>query len=59
MLRLPSGADPQGVTRELLGRGVQCDTRGNTLRLSPGEVTTEAGVARLVEGLHRMVKAAA
>jgi selenocysteine lyase/cysteine desulfurase len=59
MLRLPSGADPQGVVRQLLGRGVQCDTRGNTLRLSPGEVTTEAGVARLVEGLHRVVKAAA
>ena len=59
MLRLPSGADPQAVVRELLGRGVQCDTRGNTLRLSPGEVTTEAGVARLLDGLSGIVKAAA
>jgi selenocysteine lyase/cysteine desulfurase len=59
MLRLPSAADPQSVVRGLAERGIQVDTRGSTLRLSPGEVTTDAGVARLVDGLQRMVRAAA
>ena len=59
MLRLPVSADPHGVVQELHGRGVQTDVRGNVLRLSPGEVTTEAGVTRLLDGLRKIVKVAA
>jgi kynureninase len=59
MLRLPVEADPHGVVRELLRCGVQCDVRGDILRLSPGETTTEEGVWRLLEGLHGVVRAAA
>lgn len=59
MLLLPAATDAHGVVRDLRSRGVQCDVRGNILRASPGETTTEEGVLRLLEGLHGVVRAAA
>ena len=58
MLSLPAGAVPHGV-QELLAGGVQTDVRGSVLRLSPGELTTEGGVTRLLEGLRKIIKVAA
>lgn len=53
MVRLPEGGEPQAVLARLRGEGISADTRGQTLRLSPGIMTTEAGVAHL----HRVLGA--
>lgn len=51
MFRLPAGCDPNAVIQKLRDNLVFADCRGTTLRLSPGNVTTMAGVERLVQGL--------
>jgi kynureninase len=51
MFRLPSGANPVTVVAALHGQGLFCDVRGSTLRFSPGNMTTTAGVERLLHSL--------
>ena len=57
MLRLPDHLPAAGVVASLRAQGITTDARGQTLRLSPGVVTTLAGVERLVEALGRLVRA--
>jgi selenocysteine lyase/cysteine desulfurase len=42
-----------GIVAVLRGAGVHADARGATLRLSPGTLTSAAGVARLLDVLER------
>ena len=49
--RLPAAA-VVGTLREL---GITTDARGQTLRLSPGSVTTAAGTERLIEALRKVL----
>lgn len=51
MLRLPDRLPAPAVLDRLRAAGIAADARSQILRLSPGIVTTEAGVARLVETL--------
>ncbi len=57
MINVPSSADPSVVVDSLRAAGVYTDCRGATLRLSPGVVTTEAGVERLLGELRRLLPA--
>jgi selenocysteine lyase/cysteine desulfurase len=52
MLRLPTGRSAAVLT-DLRAEGVYADCRGSTLRLSPGNLSTEDGVERLVRVLAR------
>lgn len=54
MLRLPEGTDPAGAVARLRKRGVYTDCRGRIMRLSPGVVTTDAGLERLFAGLKEL-----
>jgi kynureninase len=51
MFRLPPAANALAVVAALRGQKVFTDVRGSTLRLSPGNVTTPAGVERLLRAL--------
>lgn len=51
MFRLPAGVDPADLVATLRGLKIYVDTRGSTLRLSPGNVTTMAGVELLLRSL--------
>jgi len=51
MLRLPEQTDTAKIVSSLRERGVFTDCRGRILRLSPGAITTEAGIERLFAGL--------
>ncbi|MBB6465884.1 selenocysteine lyase/cysteine desulfurase [Aminobacter lissarensis] len=51
MLRLPAETDTATVVNGLRQRGVFTDCRGRILRLSPGTITTAAGIDRLFAGL--------
>jgi selenocysteine lyase/cysteine desulfurase len=51
MFRLPADADPAAVIAALREQAVFADCRGRTLRLSPGNLTTEEGVDRLLRSL--------
>jgi selenocysteine lyase/cysteine desulfurase len=53
MVRLPEGVDGGALISGLREIGVHVDCRGTVLRLSPGVVTDEAGIARLFEGFDR------
>jgi kynureninase len=55
MLKLPPAVDPGAVIASLRAASIYADCRGSTLRLSPGIVTTEAGVARLVAHLKQLL----
>lgn len=54
MLRLPDVTDPAGVVNGLREAQIFTDARGPILRLSPGVVTTEAHVERLLDALKRL-----
>jgi kynureninase len=56
MLRLPDRLPASGVVAALRTQGITTDARGQTLRLSPGVMTTEAGVERLIAALTPMVR---
>jgi selenocysteine lyase/cysteine desulfurase len=56
MLDVPASAEPSIIVDSLRAAGVYADCRGATLRLSPGTVTTEAGVDRLLSALRRLLK---
>jgi kynureninase len=51
MLDLPAARPAAAVVGGLRQRGVSADHRGQTLRLSPGIITTEAGCDRLAAAL--------
>jgi len=55
MLRLPEQTDTATIVNGLRENGVFTDCRGRILRLSPGTVTTEAGIARLFAGLDALL----
>jgi kynureninase len=57
MINVPTSADPVTVVDSLRAAGVYSDCRGATLRLSPGTVTTEDGVQRLLGELRRLLNA--
>ena len=56
MLRLPDSHPAPQVVAALRAQGITTDARGQTLRLSPGAVTTMAGVERLIEALGRLTR---
>jgi kynureninase len=51
MLRLPDARPAPAVVAHLRARDVWTDARGQTLRLSPGVMTTDTGVERALEAL--------
>jgi selenocysteine lyase/cysteine desulfurase len=53
MFQLPQGANPHQTIDTLRAASVFADCRGNTLRLSPGSVTTLSGVEHCVRMLHK------
>lgn len=57
MLRLPDRLPAADVVAALRAQGITTDHRSQTLRLSPGIVTTEAGVERLLGALGALVHA--
>jgi len=56
MLALPARVEAAGVVAQLRSMGITTDARGQTLRLSPGMMTTAAGTERLIEALGRLLR---
>jgi selenocysteine lyase/cysteine desulfurase len=56
MVALPARVVAAEVVATLRGMGIATDARGQTLRLSPGVMTTEAGVARLEAALAGLLR---
>ena len=52
MVRLPEDLPAPALLARLAAAGIQADARGQVLRLSPGVMTTDAGVDRLLAQLH-------
>jgi selenocysteine lyase/cysteine desulfurase len=57
MLRLPDNLPAPQVVAALRAQGITADHRSQTLRLSPGIVTTETGVTKLHAALAQLTKA--
>ena len=55
MLRLPDRLPAAEVVGTLRALGITTDHRSQTLRLSPGVITTMAGTEHLVAALTRLV----
>jgi kynureninase len=55
MIKAPPAADPRTIVDSLRAAEIYADCRGSTLRLSPGAVTTAAGVERLLRELSRLL----
>jgi len=55
MLRLPDARPAGQIVAALRGMGITTDARGQTLRLSPGVLTTAAGCDRLLPALHGLL----
>jgi selenocysteine lyase/cysteine desulfurase len=55
MLKVPASADPRSLVDTLRTARIYADCRSTTLRLSPGTVTTEGGVERLLGELRRLL----
>ena len=55
MFRMPAGADPAAVVVRLREQDLFTDCRGNILRISPGNVTTAAGVDHLLRALRMLL----
>jgi selenocysteine lyase/cysteine desulfurase len=58
MFKLPPGRDPAKVVDALRAQSVFADCRGQTLRLSPGNLTTTDGAQRLMRLLREILPAA-
>jgi kynureninase len=56
MMRLASPEAAQTTLANLRAAGLYADTRGSILRVSPGFVTTEGGVDRLIAKLSEVVR---
>lgn len=48
MLQVPAGIEPARLVQTMREHAIWADCRGTTLRLSPGHITTAAGVRRLL-----------
>ena len=57
MLRLPDTAPASDVVATLRGMGIYTDNRSQTLRLSPGVMTSLAGTDRLIAALAKVLRA--
>lgn len=55
MVKLPETTSAKGIVDALRTQGITTDARGQTLRLSPGVMTTESGVSRLVTALKALL----
>jgi hypothetical protein len=55
MLKVPASQDPRTLIDTLRAARLYADCRGTTLRLSPGIVTTQSGVERLLAELGRLL----
>jgi kynureninase len=55
MLRLPDHLKAADVVTNLRAQGITTDARGQTLRLSPGIMTTDAGTDRLIQSLKALI----
>ncbi|HDR9173044.1 TPA: aminotransferase class V-fold PLP-dependent enzyme [Burkholderia vietnamiensis] len=53
MVEIPADHDPQLIVTMLASRQIHVDSRGRTLRLSPGATTTAAGIERVAAHLPR------
>lgn len=53
MAQLPAGLAPDDAVQGLRQHGFEVDTRGRTVRFSPGPLTTSAALDRLAPALHR------
>jgi kynureninase len=58
MLRLPENRPASGVVKALTAAGITADARGQTLRLSPGVLTTMIGCDLLAEALPQVLATA-
>ena len=56
MLRLPDSHPAAEIVAALRAQTITTDARSQTRRLSPGIVTTDAGVDRLTQALHSLLK---
>lgn len=56
MLRLPDSHPATDVVAKLRAQGITTDARSQTLRLSPGVVTTDGGVERLTRALTKLIR---
>lgn len=56
MFRLPQNIVASELVDGLRRGGIYMDARGQILRLSPGNVTTEAGVEEALSLLHGLIK---
>ena len=56
MLRLPERLPAPQVVGALRVQGISADARSQTLRLSPGVMTTQAGTERMLQALAQMVR---
>jgi len=56
MVALPDSHPAQGVVASLRAQGITTDARSQTLRLSPGVMTSATGVARLAKALHMILR---
>ena len=56
MLRLPDHLPAPGIVAALRAQSITTDARGQTLRLSPGVMTTAAGAERLIQALGTLVR---
>lgn len=55
MVRLPDRLQAASVVSTLRDQGITTDARGQTLRLSPGIMTTDAGTDRLIAALKALL----
>lgn len=55
MLRLPDHLPAPGIVAALRAQSITTDARGQTLRLSPGIMTTDAGTDRLIQALKALL----
>ena len=55
MCRLPAASEPAALVDTLRKQSLFADCRGHTLRLSPGNMTTDDGVARLLRALRAAI----
>jgi kynureninase len=56
MLRLPEHRPAAGVVAALRAQGMTTDHRSQTLRLSPGILTTADGTERLITALGKLLR---
>ena len=56
MLRLPDSHNAAEVVNNLRAQGITTDARSQTLRLSPGNLTTLAGTETLIAALTNLLR---